>query len=417
MNCGSSDLEQFIDLGNQPNGNVFLSAEHLHQEQMFSCIMLVCTQCWQVQIKDFPPVDTMFANHPYISGLNQPVVAHFENLARATVSKFSMPENSLVLDIGANDGTLLKKFRDLGMRVLGIDPCQQVQTLSRKAGITVLQTFWNQQSGQSMQQLGIYPDLITATAVFYHVEDIHSFIQGLKIVMKQHTVFCVQCVYLKDVIEKVQFDHFYHEHTMIHAIGPLKRVFSAHGLRLLDVDFYPIHGGSFVLYVGREDFPAPTSEKIATAINEEEKAGLYQLQTYRNFAMRVQQNKHALVSLLTELKQSGQRVFGLGAPVKGNTLLNYYGVGTDLIGCLTEVNPEKTGRYAPGSHIPVISEHDVDKQPDYYLVLSWNFLDYLLQKYADYLDNGGHFIVPHPKVHVIGRNGAITPHNEVKQVL
>lgn len=402
MNCHSSDLERFIDLGDQPNGNAFSEPDKLQDEQKFSCVMLVCKQCWQVQIEEFPSVDSMFADHPYISGLNKPVVTHFEQLAQDIVQKFKVPQNSLVLDIGANDATLLTKFHALGMRVLGIDPCEQVNRLSQKAGITVFQTFWNKQSAQAMQQLSIYPDLITATAVFYHVEDLHSFIEGLKLVMKRNTVFCVQCVYLKDIIDKGQFDHFYHEHTMIHAIGPLKRVFTAHGLLLLDVDFYPIHGGSFVLYVGREDSLFPVSEKVDELIAEEERVGLNQLQTYLDFTKGVERNKQALLSLLKQLKQEGKRIFGLGAPVKGNTLLNYYGIGPELVECLTEVNPVKIGLCAPGNHIPVVDENKVDKQPDYYLLLSWNFLDYFVDKYADYLNAGGHFIVPHPSVQIIG---------------
>lgn len=405
MNCHSVHLEQFIDLGNQPNGNVFPGLDDLDREQMFSCAMLVCTDCWQVQLGEFPPVGDMFTDHPYITGLNQPVVSHFEQLAHHIVQKFAIPPNSLVLDIGANDGTLLSKFRDCRMRVLGIDPSKRTSQLARAAGVTVAEAFWNRESAEAIKHLGIYPDLITATAVFYHVEDIHSFVQGLELVMGENTVFCAQCVYLKDLVDKVQFDHFYHEHTLIHAISPLRDLFSRYGLRLLDVDFYPIHGGSFVLYVGREESRFPSTRAIADAIVEEKRVGLDQLQTYLNFTKRVEQNKQDLLSLLAGIKQAGKRVFGLGAPLKGSTLLNYYGIGPDLVACLTEVNPHKIGRYTPGTHIPIVYENAIDDQPDYYLLLSWNFLEFFVEKYAAYLNSGGKFIVPHPTVNVIGKDG------------
>ncbi len=406
MNCHSPFLERFIDLGSQPNGNVFPSVDELQREQVFPFAMSVCTQCWQVQLEEFPPVDDMFTNHPYVTGVNQPVVAHFEQLVQEIIQKFELPANSLVLDIGANDGTLLSKFRERGMRVLGIDPCVRTSALARAAGITVFEAFWNRESAAALHQLGLRPDLITATAVFYHVDDIHSFIQGLALIMGENTIFCTQCIYLKDLLDKAQFDHFYHEHTMIHAIRPLRDLFARYGLRLLDVDFYPIHGGSFVLYVGREESPFPTSPKIGEAIATELQTGLDRLQTYLTFSARVQQNREALVTLLNQLKRAGKRVFGIGAPLKGSTLLNYYKIGPDLVECLTEINQYKIGRYTPGTHIPIVGENAIEEVPDYYLLLSWNFLDFLIEKYSDYLSCGGKFIVPHPVVKVIGDNGA-----------
>lgn len=405
MNCYSPDLEQFIDFGKQPSGNVFPSLHEIRDEQKFPFAMEVCTQCWQVQLEEFPSAELTFINYPYITGINQPVVSHFEKLVDDIVQKFPISERSLVLDIGANDGTLLSKFRDRGMNVLGIDPCKRTGKLALDRGITVFEAFWNKKTAEAMRDLGISPDLITATAVFYHVEDIHSFIQGLDIIMGDNTIFCTQCVYLKDLIENIQFDHFYHEHTMIHAIGPLQRLFSQYKLRLLDVDFYPVHGKSFVLYVGRETSPFPTTRNIDAAIAEEKRAGLTQLQTYLNFSKRVERNKQKLISLLKQFKSSGKRVFGIGAPLKGSTLLNYYGIGPDLLECVTEINQHKIGRYTPGTHVPILSENEINEQPDYYLLLAWNYLDFFMEKYSKYLANGGKFIIPHPNVKIIGKDG------------
>lgn len=404
MNCHSRYLERFIDFGDQPSGNVFPSLNEIKDEKKLSFAMLVCTQCWQVQLEEFPPVELTFTNHPYITGINQPVVSHFEKLTDDIIQKFTIPARSFVLDIGANDGTLLSKFRDRGMHVLGIDPCKRTRKLALDRGITVFEAFWNKKTAKAMQELGICPDLITATAVFYHIEDIHSFVQGLDIIMGKDTIFCTQCVYLKDLIENIQFDHFYHEHTMIHAISPLQSLFSKYNLRLLDVDFYPVHGGSFVLYVGREQSHFPTTRKVDEVIAEEKRIGLNHLQTYLNFSKRVERNKQRLISLLKQLKSSGKRVFGIGAPLKGSTLLNYYGIGPDLIECVTEINQYKIGRYTPGTHIPIVSENEIVEQPDYYFLLSWNYLDFFIEKYAKYLADGGKFIIPHPSVKVIGKD-------------
>lgn len=402
MNCRAPKLERFLDLGTQPNGNHFPGPNDLRNEPRFPFAMAVCTACWQVQIEEFPPVEFMFTNHPYITGVNMPVLSHFDRLVEDTLRKFPLRPNSLVLDIGANDGTLLKRFQKAGMRVLGIDPGKRTGELARAQGLTVCDAFWDESAADAFARLGLKPELITATAVFYHIADIHSFVSGLARIMTPDSVFLAQCVYLKDVLEKLQFDHFYHEHTMIHAIEPLRRLFGEYGMRMLDVEHYDVHGGSFVLYVGREDSPRPTSSSIEQAIAAERAAGLRSIGTYHEFARRVEINRAELLKLLRDLRSSGKRIFALGAPLKGSTLLNYCGIGPELVELATEVNRFKIGRFTPGTHIPIVYEESLSSQPDYYLLLSWNFLDFFVDKYADFLRAGGKFIVPHPSVRVIG---------------
>jgi hypothetical protein len=401
MNCGSSALKRFIDLGDQPNGNHFPAESEKDRELKFPFAMDVCTDCWQVQLEEFPSMEFMFSNHPYITGVNMPVISHFKTMVERTVYRYGLEKNSLVIDIGANDGTLLSIFRDKGMRVLGVDPGGRTGKLCRANGITVCETFWNSNTANAIKTLNIQPDLITATAVFYHVPDLHDFIEGLKTVMTDKTVFVTQCVYLKDVLEKFQFDHFYHEHTMIHAITPLKKAFEKHGMRLLDVDYYDVHGGSFVLGVGLENCIHPTSPTVEDALKAEAAFGIDKMDTYVKFTKQVETNREDLVKLLKELKAAGKKVYALGAPLKGSTLLNYCNIGPELIELATEVNQFKIGKLTPGTHIPIVEESSLMNQPDYYLLLSWNFLDFFRQKYAGYLKSGGKFIVPHPKVRVI----------------
>ena len=401
MNCRGTKLERFIDLGDQPNGNHFPSHEDFAEEPFFPFSMAICTDCWQVQLEEFPSAEFMFENHPYITGVNMPVVSHFDQMVSDALSKFPFPKNSLVIDIGANDGTLLKRFQESGMRVMGVDPGQRTGKLAKEEGLTVCETFWDEKTAQSIKQLNLKPDIITATAVFYHVEDIHSFIKGLATVMHDRSIFLTQCVYMKDVLEKLQFDHFYHEHTLMHNLIPLQRLFAEYGLRMIDVEMYPVHGGSFALYVAKEESPYETKPSITEALAAEGEAKVNELATYQNFTKKVESNRDDLVKLLKEIRADGKTIYALGAPLKGSTLLNYCGIGPDLVELATEVNRFKIGKYTPGTHIPIVFEEAVEEQPDYYLVLSWNFLDFFVQKYADFLLAGGKMIVPHPEVRVI----------------
>lgn len=405
MNCGGGRLYEFLDLGRQPNGNNFPLPSNAESEPLFSLSMMVCQDCWQVQISEFPPQAFLFSDHPYITGANVPIVEYFGWLAPHVVEKLGLAPNSLVFDIGCNDGTLLKGFRAAGMRVLGIDPGLRTGELAKSAGITVCRTFWNRPTGETLNRVGLAPDVITATAVFYHLPDLHDFVEGLKAVMSPSTVFVVQCVYLKRLIERLQFDHFYHEHSCIHAIAPLKRLLEAHGLRLLDVEFVEVHGGSFILYVGRVDHPQATSPALDRAIAAEDDAGLFDVATYTRFTENVKAKAARLRRLIEMLRREGKVVCGLGAPVKGSTLLNYCGIGPDLMPWITEVNPFKIGRVTPGTHIPVIAEDQAPSQPDYYLLLSWNFRDFFVKKYAGFLASGGRIIVPEPEIEIISSAG------------
>lgn len=402
MNCGTSEgLHRFLDLGEQPNGNYFPNPGEESEEPLFPFAMQVCQNCWQVQIEEFPSVEFLFSNHPYITGVNMPVVDHFHQLADRTIEKYDLSPNSLVIDIGCNDGTLLNIFAERGMRTLGIDPGKRTGELARENGITLAETFWNQDSARAVSQLNFQPKLITATSVFYHVHDIHEFVLGLREVMDEETIFSAQCVYLLDVLEKNQFDHFYHEHTMIHAIAPLKSLFERHGMRLIDVERYDVHGGSFVLDVGLKNCRHQTKSSIDQAIEKEKMTGLQSLPTYDNFRDRIEQNRKELLAILTELKNNGKVIDALGAPLKGSTLMNYCGIGPDLIRRATEVNQFKIGKLTPGTHIPIVDERDERDPPDYYLCLAWNFLDFFKKKHSDFLAAGGKFIVPHPTVHLV----------------
>ncbi|MBM2812797.1 MAG: hypothetical protein HW416_3556 [Chloroflexi bacterium] len=395
MNCGGQELHEFLDLKPQPNGNRFPGPTDAEAEPLYPMSMLVCTACWLVQIAEFPPSALLFEDHPYITGVNVPVVEHFKRLVPRLVKRFELQPNDLALDIGCNDGTLLKEFAASGLQVLGVDPCKGTWELARQAGVTVFRTFWNRAAGEALSRLSVVPDIITSTASFYHVPDLHDFVAGVDLVMGPKTIFMVQGVYLKNLIERNQFDHFYHEHSCVHSVGPLRRLFAEHGMRILDLEFSELHGGSFVVTVAKNESPWATDPAVEEAIKAEEQAGLNSLD-------RVRDNADRLVAMLRALKADGKRVFALGAPVKGSTLLNFCGIGPDLIECATEINVRKIGRLMPGTRIPIVDETALTSQPDYYLVLTWNFLEFLRQRYDGFLRAGGRFIAPVPEVSIVG---------------
>lgn len=405
MNCGKGNLHEFLDLGRQPNGNNCPTEEEKGSELTFPLLMLVCSDCWQVQIDKLPSQEFLFEDHFYITGVNESVVRHFQTLVPHVIAKLGLKPNDLAIDIGCNDGSLLRIFAEHGLRVLGVDPSKRTGELAAKQGVTVFRTFWNSQTGRALRQLQVQPQVITATAVFYHVPDLHDFLTGLGEVMGPQTVFVVQGVNLKDLIECNTFDHFYHEHSCIHSILALQPLLQRHGLRMIDVEFSEAYGRSFILYIAREEHPAPTTKAVGAAIAAEKAAGLDRLDTYFKFAERVRANMRDLKALLTDLKRQSKRVFALGAPVKGSTLLNYAGIGPELVACASEVNQFKIGRLTPGTHIPIVDEAALSETPDYYLVLSWNYLDFLMEKYDGFLRRGGRFIVPMPDISVVGPKG------------
>ena len=370
MNCGGRDVVPFLDLGDQPNGNAFPTATETGDEPRYSLVMGVCQNCWQVQIMEFPDQQTLFDDHPYVSGLNAPVVQHFAGLARGIVQRFGLGAGDLVMDIGCNDGSLLSQFRQLGVAGLGIEPSVRVNHLARKAGHVAFRTYWDETAGAALGELGLHPKVITATAVFYHLPDLHGFIRGLLKVMTKETVFVVQAVNLLDLLQERSFDHFYHEHSCIHSVMALDALFARNGLTLFDVETSPIHGGSIVAYAALADAGREIAPTVQAQIKRELAHGLDAIETYQRFGAEVEANAQAMHTLLSDLKRDGAKVWGLGAPVKGSTLLNFAGIGPDLLPVITEVNPYKINRLSPGTHIPIVDEAEVTEEPDYYLVLA-----------------------------------------------
>jgi hypothetical protein len=359
-----------------------------------------------VQIDHTIPKETMFADYPYVSGTTRTLVTHFAESAARLVGAYRLGPGDLVVDIGSNDGSWLAQYRPFGVRVLGVEAADNVASLASTAGIPTLNRFFNEATAADILAEHGPASLVTAAGVFFHLEELHSVVRGIGDLIGDDGILVVQAIYLGGMIENLAFDQIYHEHLCYYTLRSLEHLFRLHGLEVFAVRLLPIHGGSIEVHAARQGRRSVSPEVAAFRAAEEAK-GLGDLATYRRFAERVGGLKQRLTGLLAEWRAQGRSVWAYGAPAKGATLLNSFGIGPDLVQRAIEKNPMKVGFAMPGSRIPIVAEGD--GKPDGYLVLAWNFLDEFLEKERDYLAGGGAFIVPVPELRVITRDNLRQP--------
>jgi SAM-dependent methyltransferase len=333
----------------------------------------------------------MFADHTYLSGTTTTLRDHFTWVANDVDTRYFKDRSSkAMLDIGSNDGTQLKCYRELGYNVLGVEPAKLPSDLANAEGLNTLRAFFNADTARS---IGRQFEVINASGVFFHLEELHSVTEGIRDSLAADGVFVIQFLYMKRIAENDAFDQIYHEHLLYYNVRTIDRLLRRHGLALFDAELLPIHGGSIIAHATHASRAKPT-ERLRAIADAEDAVGANDLPWYLAFARRIQQRKAENRAYLMNCKAAGKRVFGLGAPVKGNTLLNTYGIGPDLVECLTERNPHRRGLVAPGSHIPVIIEDDMTSQPDVYYVLAWNFKKEILARNQHLIDQGVEFYFP-----------------------
>jgi hypothetical protein len=400
--CKGDRLTPFISLGNHPPPNCFLRKDQLNQpEALCPADLYFCEDCSLVQMVDVVPAEVMFRDHPYVSGTTATLSQHFRNVADELMKRFEVPSGALIVDIGSNDGTFLKGFAQSPVRVLGVEPATKIANLARDAGIETINEFFSQKTAEAIRQQYGPAKIINAAGVFFHVNDLDDFVSGVRTLLADDGVFAVQAVYLVDMIERNSFDNIYHEHVCHYSIKPLEVLFDRFGMQIFDVRRVSIHGGSIVACVGKKGHFRRTGTPDRL-IAEEKAKGFHDIKRFKLFAEKAAEIKRDLVAILRDLKTSGRRIAAYGAPAKGNTLLNYCQIGTDILDYATEKNSLKWGLYTPGMHIPVIPEQEAwSNPPDYYLMLAWNFLEELLAKEKEYRARGGKFIVPIPEPRII----------------
>lgn len=400
--CGSDAVEEFLDLGETALANQFLRADEIDaHEPKYPLRIGFCHGCGHVQLTDSVPPGEMFDNYLYISSASDTLKNHLRELSDLLVRRYSLGTRDLVIDIGCNDGTLLKGFQRHGVRLLGVDPAQNLAVFTDGTGIERCTRLFTSASAKDIVARWGHASLITATNTFPHIQNLADFIDGLKTALKPGGVFVIEMHYLLDIIEQVAFDTIYHEHVSYWALGPMKRLFAAHGMTIVDAERVPLHHGQLRVHVQRqgEGTVQPSVEKILMA---EKAAGLDRMSTYSKFAERAQKIKRDLHETLRSLADRGERVAGYGAPAKGNTLLGFLDIGPKLLPYIVDKSPLKQGLYTPGTHIPVVQpERLLADQPDYVLLLAWNFADEIVAQQAEYRKRGGKFMVPVPEVRVL----------------
>lgn len=389
--CDSQNLELVIDLGEQPWCNNFLTKEEVGQEPFYPLRVLFCKNCHTSQLDYTVKKEVMFGNHTYLSGVTKSLSDHFLGIAQEVDQRFFQNKASKsVLDIGSNDGTQLKHFLKLGWDVLGVESSKMTSDIANNDGVNTLNAYFNL---ETMQKIGKKFDLFNAAGVFFHLEELHSVTEGIKFGLNKDGVFVVQFLYMKSIMENNAFDQIYHEHLLYYTLGTLSVLLKRHDLEIFDAYLAPIHGGQMIAFVGHPGEHEKT-DRLVDLLTSEEKSGCNTIDAYHEFAKRIEQMKRDNLDYLSKSKMEGKKIFGMGAPVKGNTMLNYFGVGTETIDCLLEKNELRKGLYSPGMHIPILIEKEVEEKPDIYYVLAWNFKKEILKNNQHLIDQGIEFYFP-----------------------
>lgn len=401
--CKNKKLEKILNLGEMPLANAFLDKNQLSQKEISYPLRVVwCKLCGLLQIDEIVPPEILFRNYIYVSGTSEALRKHFEDLATEVVNNFKLNSESLVIDIGSNDGTLLKEFKKFGLKVIGVEPAVNIAKIAEENGIKTINDFFSEDIAKKIVRENGKAEAITATNVVAHTNDLDSLLKGVSYLLKDDEVFVIEVPYLVDLLENVEFDTVYHEHLSYFAVRPLKRLFERHDLKIVNVERVTIHGGTIRVFVSKKKSRYNISKNVNELILLEKKKKMHEVTVYKNFAGQVKKLKEDLVSLLQKLKSENKKVIGYGAAAKGNTLLNYYNIGPELIEFIADLSPMKQNKFTPGTNIPVYGPDQIYKaKPEYMLILAWNFADEIMRQQSKFKEMGGKFIIPVPEVRII----------------
>lgn len=399
-----ADLKRtFVDLGRSPLANSLLSADDLDRsEPTYPLHAYVCDNCLLVQLQEFAPAEDIFNDYLYFSSYSQLWLDHCRDYAAAIMKRYHLDSGSLVLEVASNDGYLLQYFQERGVGVLGVEPAANVARVAQDRGIPTEIAFFGVETARRLRDARKSADLMTANNVLAHVPDLHDFVGGFKLLLKPSGTITLEFPHLLKLIEEQQFDTIYHEHFSYFSLVVVEKLFGKHGLRVYDVESLSTHGGSLRIFVCHADAPLARTGRMDDMIATERAAGLDRIEGYAGFAKSVVDIKCALLSFLIEARNAGKSVVGYGAPAKGNTLLNYCGVGPELLAYTVDISPHKQGRYLPGVQIPIYAPDRVlATKPDFLLILPWNIKAEIMERMAAIRQWGGRFVVPIPKLSVL----------------
>jgi len=401
--CSKENIFRFLQLGNMALANSFLTREELTsmQEPRYPLDVYFCEECGLVQIGYVVPPAALFKDYIYFSATSDLVHKHADYLAKSFQRRFGLNGKSQVVEVASNDGTVLQYFKQTGVKTLGVEPAANIAKVAVQSGIDTFNDFFTESTAQRIKERYGAADVILGRHVFAHVPEIHGFVKGLKSLLAPNGTVAIEAPYLIDFVEKNEFDTVYHEHYSYLSVRAMSYLFDLYDMEVFDAERVAIHGGSIIYFIGHKGAHKKT-DTVATLVNTELEKTLDKKETYIAFAKRAALIKTKLLALLNDLKKSGKRIAAYGAPAKGNTLLNYCGITTDLVEYTVDKSPYKQNLYTQGTHLPVYSpDRLIQDMPDYVLLLAWNFADEILEQQKAYRDKGGNFILPIPEVRIV----------------
>jgi len=397
--CAAPLRDVVADLGMHPLCESFLTADQLNRmEPHYPLIVYVCRSCWLVQLEEFVAPEHIFSEYAYFSSYASTWVEHARRYVEGIAARLGLGPRSRVVEVASNDGYLLQHFLPLGIPVLGIEPAANVARVALERGVTTRVEFFGEAYANRLVDEGLPADLIIGNNVLAQVPDLNDFVRGLKRLLAPGGTITLEFPHLERLFAENQFDTIYHEHFSYFSALAVRRILDDLGLELYDVDELPTHGGSLRIYARHAGAAgSPISERVSRLLEREQRAGFANSAIYVAFNERVKETKRALLEFLIRIKREGKRIAGYGAPGKGNTLLNYCGIGKDFLDFTVDRNPYKHGRFLPGTHVPIYEPQRIQSEkPDYLLILPWNFKDEIKTQMRGIQEWGGRFIVPIP---------------------
>ena len=396
--CGAALELVVVDLGMSPLCESFLTAEQSrHMEPFFPLRTFACEQCYLVQLEAFVAPEEIFTEYAYFSAYSTAWVEHAREYVEKIRERLALSSDDLVVELASNDGYLLQHFVGTGIPILGIDPAANVAKVAEERGVPTLVAFFGRETAQRLVDEGKQASLIAGNNVLAQVPDLNDFVAGVKVLLRENGTATFEFPHLLRLLDGLQYDTIYHEHFSYFSFTTISEIFRAHGLSLYDVEELWTHGGSLRVYAQHDGGPHEATAAVSELFAREEAEGLLTSERYARFADDVKESKRALLELLIGLRREGKQVVGYGAPGKGNTLLNYCGIRTDLLDYTVDRNPYKHGRFTPGTHIPIFAPEKIaETRPDYVLVLPWNLIDEIAAQLGYVSEWGGRLIVPIP---------------------
>ena len=400
--CGSKQLELVFALAPSAIADDYVSPERLDEKQEnFPLDVFLCGECKHTQLLDAVDPEILFGNYTYVTSVSLGLVDHFERLGAKLSMRFKLGSESLVVEIGSNDGTLLRILKRSGAKVLGVDPAREIARRATESGIETIPAFFNSEEARRIQEQHGKASVFIANNVFAHADNLGDITEGIRSLLRPDGVFVFEVSYMVDIVEKMIWDTIFHEHLSYHAVRPFVNFFNLHGMELFDIERIPTKGGSLRGFAQLKGGPQPVTSAVADLIALEEKLEFGEAKTFRAFGDRIDATRDALLDLLGKLRAEGKRIAGYGASATVTTLLHHFQLG-DKLDFIVDDNPVKQGTFSPGQHIPILPATALtERKPDYVVILAWIYAEPIIKNNQAYRDAGGQFIIPNPTVKIV----------------